>query len=137
MFLEKTAAFSSWTTTNPVLEAVGSLLRARDHRVQTARNVRAAIALLEKQEFDLVIADLQISENSNGEGLADGLARRKPLLSQNLIWMCAVTHSRGADGRLARNGCQILQKPFKASELISAVDEFILSKAHTAPRAQS
>jgi PAS domain S-box-containing protein len=115
-----------------VLEAVGTILRGRDHRVHMARDVREAIALLQKHKFDLIIADLQISEGFNGEGFEDWLAQHKPALSHSLIWMCAVTPSR-ADEKIVRNTCQILQKPFKASDLIAAVDELVLNKVHAAP----
>jgi two-component system NtrC family sensor kinase len=116
-----------------VLEAVSTVLRGRDHRIHTARDVREAINLLERQEFDLIIADLQISEVSRGEGFEDWLAQHKPALSHNLIWMCAVTPSRRANEKTVRNSCRILQKPFKASDLIAAVDELVLNRVHAAP----
>jgi two-component system NtrC family sensor kinase len=115
-----------------VLEAVGTILRGRDHQVQTARDVRETIALLEKQEFDLIVADLQSAESSNGEKLGDWLAEHKPALSHNLIWMCAITPSPVADQEIAGDDCQILQKPFKTSDLIAAVDELVLNKVHAA-----
>ena len=44
-----------------VLEAVRAILRERDHEVETTRSAADAMALLEKQEFDLVVADLDLS----------------------------------------------------------------------------
>ena len=44
-----------------VLEAVGAILREREHEVETAKTAADAMAALEKQEFDLVLADLDIS----------------------------------------------------------------------------
>ncbi len=110
-----------------VLEAVGTILRGRDHRVQTARDAREARALLEKHEFDLVVADLQISEGANGEGLTEWMAQHKPALAGRVIWMCAVAPSRRAGEKGIVKGRQIFQKPFKAGELLAAVDEFLLS----------
>jgi DNA-binding NtrC family response regulator len=115
-----------------VLEAVGTVLRGRDHRIHTARDVSEAINLLERQEFDLIIADLRISEVSHGEGFEDWLAQHKPALSHNLIWMCAVTPPRAGE-KTVRNSCQILPKPFKASDLIAAVDELVVSRVHATP----
>src|ERR1700716_1044975 len=105
-----------------VLEAVGTILRGRDHRVQTAKDIREARSLLEKQDFDLIVADLHISDGANGGGLGEWLAQHKPALSHKLIWMCAVAPSEDAGENIAGNGRQILQKPFKASELLAAVD---------------
>jgi two-component system response regulator PilR (NtrC family) len=115
-----------------VLEAVGTILRGRDHRVQTARDIREARGLLEKEDFDLIVADLQISDGANGDGLGEWLARHKPALSHKLIWMCAVAPSEDAGEHIAGNGRQILQKPFKASDLLAAVDELLLTNVQAA-----
>jgi PAS domain S-box-containing protein len=116
-----------------VLEAVGAILRGHDHHVHTARNVQEAIALLEKQEFDLIVVDLRVSEGSSGDELGNWLAQHKPALSHNLIWMRSVAPPSGVRDEFARKDCQILQKPFKASDLIAAVDELILNKVHAGP----
>jgi two-component system, NtrC family, sensor kinase len=116
-----------------VLEAVGTILRGRDHRVQTARDAREARALLEKQEFDLVVADLQVSDGTKGDSLSEWLAQHKPALTRRVIWMCAVAPSGSAGEKSARERRQILQKPFKASELLAAVDELLLSNVTAAP----
>jgi two-component system, NtrC family, sensor kinase len=115
-----------------VLEAVGTILRAREHRVQTARDMAEARALLEKEEFDLVVADLHISDGANGNGLGEWLAEHKPALSRRLIWMCAVAPSEDAGENMARNGRHILQKPFKANDLLAAVDELLLNGVQAA-----
>ncbi|PYU68288.1 MAG: hypothetical protein DMG49_16330, partial [Acidobacteria bacterium] len=115
-----------------VLEAVGAILRGRDHRVRTARDIPEARALLEQEDFDLIVADLQISDGANGGGLGEWLAQHKPALSRRLIWMCAVTPSQDAGERIAGSTRQILQKPFKATDLLAAVDELLLSNVQTA-----
>jgi two-component system NtrC family sensor kinase len=115
-----------------VLKAVGTILRGRDHRVRTARDLREARALLEKEDFDLIVADLQISEGTNGGGLGEWLAQHKPALSRRLIWMCGVAPSEDTGEHIAGNGRRILQKPFKANELLAAVDELLLSNVQPA-----
>ena len=116
-----------------ILESVGTILRGREHRVHTASDIGEALALFGTHNFDLVVADLQVSSGSNGEGLLEWLAQHKPALCRKLIWMCAVAPSSIADDRLIRNGCRILQKPFKPSDLFSAVDELLLVRANTVP----
>jgi two-component system NtrC family sensor kinase len=115
-----------------ILEAVGTILRARDHRVQTARNILEALALLEKEDFDLVVADLHVSDGANGGGLSEWLARHKPALNHRLIWMCAVAPSEDAGEHISGKGRQILQKPFKAHDLLAAVDELLLTNVQAA-----
>jgi two-component system NtrC family sensor kinase len=115
-----------------VLEAVGTILRARDHRVQTARNILEARALLEKEDFDLIVADLHISDGADGGGLSEWLAQHKPALNHRLIWMCAVAPSEDAGEGIAGKGRQILQKPFKGNDLLAAVDELLLNNVQAA-----
>jgi two-component system NtrC family sensor kinase len=116
-----------------VLEAVGTILRGRDHRVQTARDMRDARALLEKDDFDLVVADVQAADGGGGDGLVDWLAQHKPALKQKVIWMCAVAPDSSGAQKGSAYGRQVLQKPFKASDLLAAVDELLLSSVGAAP----
>jgi len=115
-----------------VLEAVATILRGRNHHVRSARDVQEAQALLEKEDFDLVIADVHVSDGSNGIGLSEWLAQNRPSLSRNLIWMCAAAPSGGEDKKTAANGRPILHKPFQASDLLGEVDHLLLNKAHAA-----
>ena len=116
-----------------VLEAVGTFLRGRDHRVQTAKNATEARALLEKEEFDIVVADLQVCEGANGDNLGEWLDRQKPALARRVIWMSAAVRSASEAERISGRGCPILQKPFKASDLLAAVDELLQSSVNVAP----
>jgi len=116
-----------------VLEAVGTILRERDHRVQTARDAQEAQALLEKQDFDLIVADVEISEGANGDSLEGWLSRHKPVLNRVVIWMCSIAPPKSAEEKSAGSGRHVLQKPFKACELLAAVDEILLSNVRAAP----
>jgi two-component system NtrC family sensor kinase len=114
-----------------VLQAVGTILRRLNHRVHTARDMHEACALLEKKEFDLVIADLQVCGGSGDTGISEWLAQHKPALNQRLIWMCAAP-SGGAREKTTGKGRPILQKPFKANDLLAAVDEMLLNHVQAA-----
>jgi len=99
--------------------------------VQTARSIHEAGALIEKENFDLIVADLHVSDGANG-GLSDWLAQHKPAMSKRLIWMCAVAPSENADENVAGKGRPVLQKPFKATDLLTAVDELLLTNVQAA-----
>jgi len=116
-----------------VLEAVGTFLRARDHRVEVARSLSAAHSLLEKQDFDVIVADLQIASGPNGTGLGDWLAQHRPALSRKLVWMSAVAPSGSAGEKMPGSPRQVLQKPFKVSDLLAAVDDLLLNRMDAAP----
>jgi PAS domain S-box-containing protein len=105
-----------------ILEAVGALLREREHEVETARSAADAMALLEKKEFDLVVADLSLSGTAERNILHDWLVARRPGLANRCIWTRRVAPLEGAAEAAPSNGNRILQKPFKSEELLAAVD---------------
>jgi two-component system NtrC family sensor kinase len=116
-----------------ILEAVSAFLRGREHRVNSARNMLEARSVLEQQNFDVIVADSQLADAPNGDGLETWLAQHKPALSRRVIWMCAVAPSGEAAERVGESGSRILQKPFKVSDLLAAVDELLLNRMDAAP----
>jgi signal transduction histidine kinase/CheY-like chemotaxis protein len=116
-----------------ILEAVSTFLRGREHRVHSTRNMQEARSALEQQNFDVIVADSQLADASNGDGLESWLAQHKPALSRRVIWMCAVAPSGEAAERIGESSSRILQKPFKVSDLLAAVDELLLKRMDAAP----
>src|SRR2546421_86707 len=85
---------------------------------RSARELRGAQILLEKESFDLIVADLHVSDGANGADLGEWLAQHKPALANKLIWMCAVAPTEDTGEHIAGKGRHILQKPFKATDLL-------------------
>jgi hypothetical protein len=79
----------------------------------------------------VVVADMQVVGNAAQAGLRAWLAANRPALLQRLVLMRASTPSDPA-GEKAQAYFRILQKPFKARELLAAV-EAALSDVHAAP----
>ncbi|HKV23684.1 MAG TPA: PAS domain S-box protein [Candidatus Acidoferrum sp.] len=115
-----------------ILEAVRAILREREHQVETARTASDAMSLLEKREFDLIVADLGLSGTAGRNILHDWLLARKPRLAKKCVWMRGVAPLGRHPEEPPRNGSQILQKPFKAAELLAAVDA-LLGSVHITP----
>jgi two-component system, NtrC family, sensor kinase len=115
-----------------VLEAVRAILLEREHEVQTAKTAADAMALLEKQQFDLVLADLDLSGTAGRNILHDWILARRPGLAKRCVWMRGVAPLGRPPEETPRNGNRILQKPFKAAELLAAVDG-ALGSIQTAP----
>jgi two-component system NtrC family sensor kinase len=108
-----------------VLEAVGAILRGRDHTVRAATGLQDAQLVLQEQEFDVVVADMQVCGTAE-MGLHAWLAANRPELAMRVIEMIATAPlSEPLPGVL-----QVLQKPFKAGDLLAAV-EAALSDVHT------
>jgi hypothetical protein len=81
----------------------------------------------------VIVADFQLAGAPNGDGLESWLAQHKPALFRKLIWMCAVAPSGEAAERMGTRNSRILQKPFKVSDLLAAVDELLLNRVDAAP----
>ncbi len=116
-----------------VLEAVGEILRGREHFVQTAQNAERAKETLAEGEFDLIVVDMHLPWRRDGVSFFDWLLAEKPALSRRLVMMnSAGSVSVGEDGRGPEmQDCRVLQKPFKAAEVIAVVEE-ILNQVHAA-----
>jgi PAS domain S-box-containing protein len=115
-----------------VLEAVGAILRGRNHVVRTARSLDEAQALIEERAFDLVVADVNVAGNAGQPGLHAWLTANKPGLAQRLVLMRATAPLSGPTDQEPRSGLPTLQKPFKTADLLAAV-EVALGDIHAAP----
>jgi PAS domain S-box-containing protein len=105
---------------NSVLEALGTILRGRNYAVRTAGNLSDAQQILQAEEFDLVVADVQVCGEGQ-TGLYRWLLASRPSLALRVILMRGVAPS-GAPSEEMRNALQVLQKPFKAGDLLAAVE---------------
>ena len=114
-----------------VLEAVEAILREGNHVVRTAATFPEAQRLLSKQEFDAVVADAEVRSVAGGEGLQEWLLANKPALAGRLVWMSASATPAQAENH-SGNGSIVLQKPFQAADLLSAV-EMALGHVQPAP----
>lgn len=114
-----------------VLEAVGAILRGRGHTVRATGVLGDAHRALQEQEFDLIVADMQSCGAAGQTGLHAWLLANRPELAPRVILMRATTPS-AAWSEQTREALQVLQKPFKAGDLLAAV-EAALSDVHTVP----
>lgn len=114
-----------------VLEAVEAILQGRKYTVATAATLEAAQSLLHQDEFDAVVADLEMPAIAGRERLGEWLEVHKPALARRLIWMRA-SAGLGTKSEPALNGTQVLQKPFNAGDLLGAV-EAVLGQVQPAP----
>lgn len=116
-----------------VLEAVSAILLGGDHQVYSVRNLAETDAALKEQEFDVLVAELDVPGTLGGKEINKLLELRAPYLTNRLIWMLASAPSGlGLDATTQHTGRPVLQKPFKAVELLSAVEAALSSVDTTA-----
>ena len=118
-----------------VLETVKAILLEREHEVETAKTAADAMALLENRQFDLIVADLDLSGTAGRNILHDWIMARKPGMAKRCLWMRGVAPLGRPPDETPQNGNYILQKPFKAAELLAAVDG-VLGSIETVPVVQ-
>jgi two-component system NtrC family sensor kinase len=116
-----------------VAEAVAAILRGRQHQVTLAKDGEAAKELAARDSFDLVLADVPSAQGPAGSGFPEWLRIHRHELSQKLIWMATILPVDGPGSGLGGNGGQILQKPFKAADLLLAVDAVLSDRVQIAP----
>jgi two-component system NtrC family sensor kinase len=115
------------------LQAVVTMLRGGNHLVQAATTQAEAQSFLEQQEFDAILADEDVSEGAGTNALSTWLEGHKPALAQHLLRMRTTAIPGVVNPDLKNgNGLRVLQKPFKAEELLAAV-ESALGHVQTAP----
>jgi DNA-binding NtrC family response regulator len=105
-----------------VLEAVEAILREGNHAVRTAASFPEAQRLLGELEFDAVVADTEVRATAGSAGLQEWLTANRPALAGRLVWMSASALPAPPENHSGNGLLVVLQKPFKAAELLSAVE---------------
>lgn len=98
-----------------IARGLARLLRRDGHHVDTASNGRQALALLQAQDYDLILCDLRMPE-LDGPGLYYAVASSQPHLLQHFIFLTGDTLSPEAEAFLEHVGVPRLIKPFGAAE---------------------
>ena len=80
---------------------------------------------------DLTPADSGVRASNGAENLQDWLSANNPELARRLVWMSASAMPSSTENH-ADNGLFVLQKPFKATDLLNAV-ELVLGRVQPAP----
>jgi len=101
----------------PTLRAYVMYTLTESYDIDTVEDGRAAMLKLEKEDFDLVVADIAMPR-MDGIVLADWMKKKKPRVRCILI-----TAFSGKYVQEARKlGVPVLRKPFRGQELIDEVE---------------
>ncbi len=100
--------------------AISAFLRSLGHEVQIAASGTAARALLETNEYDVVLLDLRMP-GLGGEAVYRELCQRKPELARKVVFVTGDLQSDTARGFLAEAGRRVIGKPFQLDDLAAIV----------------
>ena len=121
---------------NPVnQQLVVRLLEKRGHQVTLAGNGREALAVLERQAFDLVFMDIQMPGMDGIEATREIRAKEK-LTREHLPIVAMTAHAMKGDRErcLAAGMDEYVTKPIKSSELFGAIEKLVPASPGLAAR---
>jgi DNA-binding NtrC family response regulator len=103
-------------------DVVGSILRVEGYEVATAGSGEEAVARLEAQDFDVIVADIVLPGLSGLE-----LLEKSRVLNPHaaVILITAYATVESAIEALQKGACDYLQKPFKLEELTACVTRLL------------
>ena len=104
-----------------VRAVVRSILTQSGYRVVESESGEAALALWQtrESEFDLLLTDMVMPGNLNGQALAEQLRGERPNL--RILLTTGYVNQTLDEARLAAFGMELLHKPYTAEELLVSV----------------
>lgn len=105
-----------------VAETLAQLLQSEGVTATVALSGEAALSLLRRQDFDLILSDLRMP-GLGGERLHDLLAKERPELLPRLAFVTGDTMSRDARRFLDKAGRPALEKPVGRAELVGLLGQ--------------
>jgi CheY-like chemotaxis protein len=119
-----------------MLEMLFNLFKNDGYRVDTARNGKLALEKIQIREYDAIICDVKMPV-MNGIQLYEILKKRKPRMTEKIIFISGDIINRDTIRFLKSCGCMYLGKPFKIESLRKSVSSLLRSRKYVEPVAPS
>ena len=100
-----------------------NVLEQSGHRISAVPSVDEAIAMLERETFDLMFSDVMLDGGASGLDLLEWVTAQRPALR------VVLTSGIPLGDEKLRPGVRFVQKPYRVAELLSVVSE-VLASAH-------
>lgn len=110
----------------PTLLAATRRVLGSAHDVTTSGDGATALDLLARQDFDVVLCDLMLSD-TEGVEVYERAVRARPEIEPRFLFMTGGSLTPRSDAFRTALGGRCLSKPFDASTLIAAVSSFAAS----------
>ncbi len=102
-----------------MLKTLSEIIRLHGYRVNEALGGRAALEMLDTNEYDVVLLDLVMPEVSGHDVLDFALSRK---LSAKFIVVSGDASFDGAMRAMTRNAFDFVKKPYEAAELMATLE---------------
>lgn len=107
----------------PTLLAAARRVLGASHDVSTSDDGKAALALLEAEDFDLVLCDMMLAD-MEGVQIYEHVVRTRPDLEPRFLFMTGGALTPRSTEFKSTLGARCLSKPFDAQTLVEAVRRF-------------
>jgi len=94
-----------------IAQLIADVLTGEDYDVDTAPNGLAALELIGRRPYDLILSDLRMPE-LDGLGLYRELERTRPDLARRFVFITGTSQHTDYQGLIADVAAPVLTKPF-------------------------
>lgn len=109
-----------------IREVLAELLSAEGLNVQTANDGQAALDMIKKEQFDLIITDIRMPKLSGPE-LYDVLVKEFDFPKEKIIIITGDILSDEAKNFILKSACRYILKPFNPGELLKVLQKALSS----------
>lgn len=107
-----------------IAEMLRDVLLPLGHRVRMVSSGKAALALLQEHDFDLILSDLNMPD-LDGQRLFEALVRRDPGLRERVVFVTGDSLGERAQRFLAESKRPVIEKPFSPEDIHRIVAEHL------------
>lgn len=100
---------------------IGHMLRLMNHNVYVASNGFAGLALIEREQPDLILTDISMP-GCDGYQLADAVKARPHLTSIPIVFVTAFAQRYDVEESTRHGAAGYLVKPFRIAELRAVIE---------------
>ncbi len=111
-----------------IREALSSILSAEGFKVETARDGREALEILDRTKMTLLITDIKMPGYS-GMDLYESVMQKHEYLKNRIIIVTGDVFSQDVKDFLAKCGCPHILKPFEPKKLTGLIQEVLSGEA--------
>jgi two-component system NtrC family sensor kinase len=110
-----------------ILQSLNGILDAHEYEVHTAKNRDELHALIDKYDFDVILADCDVADAHLTESFFDWLIEQRPALSQRMIRMYTPGLRNEAFDEKATAGF-VLKKPLDKTKLLDTINVLLATR---------